>query len=39
MSNIVIRREQCPKCAAKGLDNSCNNLAVYEDGRKILLFL
>jgi len=28
----VVRREQCPKCAAQGRDNSCDNLAVYNDG-------
>lgn len=30
----VIRKEQCPVCALKGLDKSKNNLAVYEDGGK-----
>lgn len=30
----VIKREQCPKCAAAGNDKSCNNLAVYADGGK-----
>lgn len=28
----VVRREQCPDCAADGRDRSCNNLAIYEDG-------
>jgi twinkle protein len=28
----VVRHEQCPSCAAKGEDNSANNLAVYDDG-------
>jgi twinkle protein len=33
MSN-VIGREQCPACAARGQDNSQDNLAVYDDGHK-----
>ena len=28
----VTGREQCPKCAALGNDNSCDNLARYDDG-------
>lgn len=28
----VIRREQCPVCAAKGRDRSGDNLAIYDDG-------
>ena len=34
MKAKVIRKEQCPVCALKGLDKSKNNLAVYEDGGK-----
>ena len=34
MKAKVIRKEQCPVCALKGLDQSKNNLAVYEDGGK-----
>ena len=30
----VIEREQCPACASRGQDNSCDNLAVYDDGHK-----
>ena len=30
----VINREQCPACASHGQDNSCDNLAVYDDGHK-----
>ena len=33
MSN-VINKEQCPACASRGQDNSCDNLAVYDDGHK-----
>ena len=29
---ILCCEEQCPKCAAQGRDNSCDNLAVYNDG-------
>ena len=28
----VSHKEQCPKCAAKGNDNSGDNLVVYDDG-------
>ena len=28
----VVRREQCPSCAAQGRDNSGDNLAIYDDG-------
>lgn len=31
-STFVNQREQCPKCASKGLDNSKDNLAVYSNG-------
>lgn len=27
----VIRKEQCPRCAANGGDTSCDNLIIYED--------
>ena len=30
--SFVINREQCPKCAAEGHDNSEDNLARYNDG-------
>lgn len=30
--SYVIEREQCPKCASNGFDNSRDNLAVYSDG-------
>lgn len=30
--SFVIGREQCPKCAAEGHDNSQDNLAKYNDG-------
>jgi hypothetical protein len=33
-SSQVIKREQCPRCASQGKDNSHNNLAVYSDGGK-----
>lgn len=29
----ISKRIQCPACAAKGLDKSKNNLAIYEDGK------
>lgn len=32
--SYVVDKEQCPKCAAQGRDNSCDNLAVYSDGHK-----
>lgn len=28
----LVRREQCPKCAADGHDRSQDNLAIYDDG-------
>lgn len=28
----IVRREQCPKCASEGRDNSNDNLVVYSDG-------
>ena len=30
----VIERQQCPACASRGQDTSCDNLAVYDDGHK-----
>lgn len=30
----VIKKEQCPRCASKGNDNSGDNLVVYADGGK-----
>lgn len=30
----VVRKEQCPECAAHGRDRSQDNLAVYDDGHK-----
>lgn len=30
----VVEREQCPKCADNGRDNSEDNLACYDDGHK-----
>ena len=30
----IIRKEPCPKCRTKGLDNSGDNLVVYSDGGK-----
>ena len=30
--NTLIRKEQCPSCAAKGGDNAGDNLGVYSDG-------
>ena len=32
MSDVVIGREQCPKCAERGGDSSGDNLARYADG-------
>jgi twinkle protein len=32
--STVINKEQCPACASRGQDNSCDNLAVYDDGHK-----
>ena len=29
---FVTGREQCPKCASEGRDNSCDNMARYNDG-------
>lgn len=31
-SNTVVRREQCPSCAANGNDNKGDNLVRYDDG-------
>lgn len=31
-SKKVLKKDQCPSCAASGSDNSKDNLAVYEDG-------
>jgi twinkle protein len=33
MNNILLRKEQCPNCAANGGDTSMDNLAVYSDGQ------
>ena len=33
MENILLRKEQCPNCAATGGDTSMDNLAVYSDGQ------
>ena len=33
MDNILLRKEQCPNCAANGGDTSMDNLAVYSDGQ------
>ncbi len=33
-SSKVISHERCPSCAAKGEDNSEDNLAVFDDGHK-----
>jgi len=33
MENVLLRKEQCPDCAATGGDTSKDNLAVYSDGQ------
>ena len=30
--SYVVSKDQCPKCAAQGNDNSGDNLAIYSDG-------
>ena len=33
MGNILLRKEQCPNCAATGGDTSMDNLSIYSDGQ------